>query len=113
MSFEGKVVVVTGAAQGIGKQIALDFAKQKARLVILDVNPQSLILAQKEIASHSECIYYSVDVTVAQEVEEVINKIIDKFSKIDILINNAGITRDNLLLRLSENDWDKVIAVNL
>jgi len=113
MSFAGKVVVVTGAAQGIGKQIALDFAKEKARLVILDVNPQSLNLAQEEISSYSECSAYPVDVTLAQQVEEVINKIIDKFSKIDILINNAGITRDNLVLRLSENDWDKVIAVNL
>ncbi|MBU2044781.1 MAG: 3-oxoacyl-[acyl-carrier-protein] reductase [Candidatus Omnitrophica bacterium] len=113
MNFEGKVVVVTGAAQGIGRQIALDFASQKARLVILDVNPEALALAQKEISSQAECSYYSVDVTAAQQVEEVINKIIDKFSKIDIVVNNAGITRDNLILRLSENDWDKVISVNL
>ena len=113
MSFEGKVVIVTGAAQGIGRQIALDFAKEKATVIILDVNADGLKEAQKELGSHSECVYYSLDVTDNKQVEEIINKIIDKFSKIDIVVNNAGITRDNLVLRLSENDWDKVIAVNL
>jgi len=113
MSFEGKVVVVTGAAQGIGRQIALNFAKLKAKVVILDVVEESLKQAQKELSSHSECLYYVVDVTDSKGVEEALNKIIDNSSKIDILINNAGITRDNLALRLSESDWDKVITVNL
>ncbi|NQT28221.1 MAG: 3-oxoacyl-[acyl-carrier-protein] reductase [Candidatus Omnitrophica bacterium] len=113
MNFKGKVVVVTGAAQGIGRQIALNFAKLKAKVVILDLVEKSLKQAQKELSSHSECLYYVVDVTDSKGVEEALNKIIDNSSKIDILINNAGITRDNLALRLSENDWDKVIAVNL
>ena len=113
MGFEGKVVVVTGAAQGIGRQIALNFAKLKAKVVILDVVEETLKEAQKELSSHSECLYYVVDVTDSKGVEEVINKIIDNSLKIDILINNAGITRDNLALRLSESDWDKVITVNL
>jgi len=113
MNFEGKVVVITGAAQGIGRQIALNFAKLKAKVVILDLVEESLKQAQKELSSHSECLYYVVDVTDSKRVEEALNKIIDNFSKVDILINNAGITRDNLALRLSENDWDKVIAVNL
>jgi len=113
MNFKGKVVVVTGAAQGIGRQIALNFAKLKAKVVILDLVEESLKQAQKELSSHSECLYYVVDVTDSKGVEEALNKIIDNSSKIDILINNAGITRDNLALRLSENDWDKVIAVNL
>ena len=113
MSFEGKVVVVTGAAQGIGRQIALNFAKLKAKVVILDMFEESLKDAQKELSSHSECLYYVVDVTDSKGVEEALNKIIDNSSKIDILINNAGITRDNLALRLSESDWDKVITVNL
>ncbi len=113
MSFEGKVIVVTGAARGIGRQIALHFAKLKAKVVILDVVEDSLKEAQKELSSHSECSYYVVDVTDSKQVEEALNKVIDNSSKIDILINNAGITRDNLALRLSESDWDKVIAVNL
>ncbi len=113
MSFEGKVVVVTGAAQGIGRQIALNFAKLKAKVVILDLVEETLKEAQKELSNHSECLYYVVDVTDSKGVEEALNKIIDNSTKIDILINNAGITRDNLALRLSESDWDKVITVNL
>ena len=113
MSFEGKVVVVTGAAQGIGKQIALDFAKEKAKVVLFDLNQEALIETQGEISAYCESAYYVVDVTDSKQIEDTFNKIIDKFSKIDILINNAGITKDNLTLRLSENDWDKVLTVNL
>jgi 3-oxoacyl-[acyl-carrier protein] reductase len=113
MSLEGKTVLITGAAQGIGRQIALDFAKQKARVVLFDLNEEGLKEAKTELERYSECQYYAIDVTDGQQVEETINKIIDKFSKIDILVNNAGITRDNLTLRLSENDWDKVLGVNL
>jgi len=111
--FQDKVVLVTGAAQGIGKEMALQFAKEKAAVIIFDLNEEALISAQKEIGQYSQCQYYLADVTDSKQVEETINKIIDKFSKIDILINNAGITKDNLVLRLSENDWDKVLSVNL
>ncbi|MCK4912493.1 MAG: 3-oxoacyl-[acyl-carrier-protein] reductase [Candidatus Omnitrophica bacterium] len=113
MNFDGKVVVITGGAQGIGRQIAIDFAKLKAKVVILDVVEEALKEAQEEISSHGECVYYVVDVTNSAQIEETLNKIIDNSLKIDILINNAGITRDNLALRLSESDWDKVITVNL
>jgi len=113
MRFQDKVVLITGAAAGIGKQIALDFAKEKATVVIFDLSEEALREAQKEIGALSQCHYFVVDVTNNGQVEEAINKIIDKFSKIDILINNAGITKDNLALRLSENDWDKVLTVNL
>ena len=113
MSLEGKVVIVTGAAQGIGKQIALDFAKNKAKVVILDLNEEGLKRTKEELDSYSESVYYSVDITDSAQVGGAINKIIDKFLKVDILVNNAGITKDNLVLRLSENDWDKVLTVNL
>ena len=113
MSLEGKIAVITGAAQGIGRQIALDFAKNKAKVVILDLNEEGLRDAQTQIGAYSECTYYPVNVTDGSQLGEVINKIIDKFAKIDILVNNAGITKDNLALRLSESDWDKVITVNL
>ena len=113
MRFQDKVVIVTGGAQGIGKEIALHFAKEKATVVIFDLNEVQLEEAVKELKIHSQVLALKVDVTNLSDVEINVNKIIDNFKRVDILINNAGITKDNLLLRLSENDWDKVIAVNL
>jgi len=113
MRFQDKVVIITGGAQGIGKEIALGFAKEKAKVAILDVNEAQLQEAVGELKNHSEATWVKADVTNFEEVEKNINKIIDIFGRVDILINNAGITRDNLLLRLSESDWDKVLAVNL
>ncbi|MCM8787393.1 MAG: 3-oxoacyl-[acyl-carrier-protein] reductase [Candidatus Omnitrophica bacterium] len=113
MRFENKVVLVTGGAQGIGKEIAYSFAKEKAKVVIFDVNEEILNLTVKELSAYSQTIGFIVDVTDFESVEKNVNKIIDKFGRLDILVNNAGITKDNLLLRLSSDDWDKVLAVNL
>jgi len=113
MRFQDKVVIVTGGAQGIGKEIALQFAKEKATIVIFDLNDALLEETTKELKAYSQALALKVDVTNMVEVEINVNKIIDNFKRVDILVNNAGITKDNLLLRLSENDWDKVIAVNL
>jgi 3-oxoacyl-[acyl-carrier protein] reductase len=113
MEVQGKVAVITGAAQGIGKEIATVLARNKAKIALLDVNEESLAQTAKELSQYSEVIRFSVDVTQLSQVQDCINKIVDKFSRVDILVNNAGITRDNLILRLSENDWDKVLDVNL
>ncbi|MDP2924312.1 MAG: 3-oxoacyl-[acyl-carrier-protein] reductase [Candidatus Omnitrophota bacterium] len=113
MRFQGKVALVTGGAQGIGKEIVLQFSKEGAKLVIFDVNEESLSQAAKDLSAYCEVLALKVDVTSLEEVEKNINKIIDNFGRVDILVNNAGITRDNLLLRLSESDWDKVLSVNL
>ena len=113
MRFQERVVLVTGGAQGIGKEIALHFAKEKALVVIFDLNEAQLEETAKELKAYSQVLALKVDVTNMAEVEINVNKIIDNFKRVDILVNNAGITKDNLLLRLSENDWDKVIAVNL
>ena len=113
MRFDGKIVVVTGGAQGIGKEIALQFAKEKAKLVLFDVNEEVLDAAVSELKGYCQVEGVKVNVTVLKEVELAINKVIDNFGRVDILVNNAGITRDNLVMRLSESDWDSVIAVNL
>ncbi len=113
MSMEGKVVVVTGAAQGIGKEISTAFAKEKAKVALLDVNEESLAKTTEELSKCSEITHFCVDVTKLADVQDCINKVVDKLGRVDILVNNAGITRDNLLLRLSESDWDKVLGVNL
>jgi len=110
-----KVAIVTGAAQGIGKAIALTLAKEGAKIMLWDINLEEAEKISKEITQFHqvETFAYKVNVSNYSEVEEAVKKILDKFSKIDILINNAGITRDNLILRMSEDEWDQVLAVNL
>jgi len=114
MRLKDKVALVTGAGQGIGKEIALLFAREGAQIALCDVNPESLALARQEISAQGrEALDIVADVTDFAQVEEMVNKILDKFKRIDILVNNAGITRDNLLLRLADSDWDAVLKVNL
>ncbi|HAJ56822.1 MAG TPA: 3-oxoacyl-[acyl-carrier-protein] reductase [Candidatus Omnitrophica bacterium] len=114
MKLEGKVALITGGARGIGREIALLFAGEGADIAICDVNKEVAAATAKEIeALGRRALSFETDVTVFKQVEEMMNIILDNFKHIDILVNNAGITRDNLLLRMSEEDWDKVLAVNL
>ena len=114
MLLKDKVALVTGGARGIGRQIALVFAKEGADIALCDVNAQTLAVTQKEIeALGRKAITGVVDVTKSAAVDSFVQKTLDKFAKIDILVNNAGITKDGLLVRMSESDWDAVIAVNL
>ena len=113
LDFKDKVVIVTGGAQGIGKSISEEFARRKAKIVIFDVKEDVLAETQKELSSYSSVDSFLVDVTDFFQVEDAIKKVIDKHSRVDILVNNAGITKDNIILRLSEEEWDKVLAVNL
>jgi 3-oxoacyl-[acyl-carrier protein] reductase len=114
MRLEGKVALVTGAARGIGREIALVLAKEGADCVIWDVNAVEAEKTAKDIETLGrKALSGQIDVTDFIQVEGGINKILDKFNKIDILVNNAGITRDNLLMRMSEADLDLVIKVNL
>ncbi|MFC1509533.1 3-oxoacyl-[acyl-carrier-protein] reductase [Candidatus Omnitrophota bacterium] len=114
VSLEGKIALITGGARGIGKEIALSFAREGANIAICDVNLEEANKAAKEIeALGREVLVFKADVTSSVDVQAMVDKILDKFKKLDILINNAGITKDGLVLRMSEEDWDKVIAVNL
>lgn len=114
MKLKGRVAVVTGGARGIGRQIALLFAKEGADIAICDVNAEILGQTAKEIESLGRGVVTGVvDVTKPDQVDAFVQKTLDKFKKIDILVNNAGITRDGLLVRMSEADWDLVLAVNL
>lgn len=109
-----KIALITGAAQGIGKEIALCFARQGADMALVDVARDSLESTRAEIEQQGrKCLALPVDVSNTDEVAACVNKCIDSFGRIDILVNNAGITRDNLLLRMSTEEWDSVIAVNL
>ena len=111
---EGKLAIITGGARGIGKEIAVLFAKEGANIAICDVNLEEAEKTAKEIQDLGrESLAFKVDVTDQSQIQGMVDKILDKFNKIEIRINNAGITKDNLLLRMSEEEWDKVIAVNL
>jgi 3-oxoacyl-[acyl-carrier protein] reductase len=112
---DGKVAVITGAARGIGRAIALEFAKQGANIAFTDIrldeNMQSL---ENEItAAGRKAKGFASDASSFQDCEKTVDEIIKEFGTIDVLINNAGITRDNLMLRMSEDEWDLVIKVNL
>lgn len=114
MELEGKVALVTGAAQGIGKAIAMLLAKNGADVIVSDINLEKAIETSKEIeAVGRRSIAIKVDVSKSEEVENMVERIISEFGRIDILVNNAGITRDKLILRMTEEDWDQVIDVNL
>ena len=114
MRLEGKVALITGGARGIGQAIGMAFAKEGADIVVADVNMEIAQKTASEIeALGRKVLALDMDVTNYEKVEEGINKILDKFGKVDILVHNAGITKDNLLLRMSQAEWDAVINVNL
>lgn len=112
---EKKVAIVTGAAQGIGKSIVRKLASEGANCVIVDIDLPTAEITAKEISSefNIETLVFKVDVTNFNEVQNCVEETVKKFNKIDILVNNAGITKDNLLIKMTEEEWDKVLDVNL
>lgn len=114
MNFSGRVTIVTGASQGIGEAIASELAMEGAEIVLIDVQKEKLDeVAQRIGEKKGRAVSYYSDVSRLDQVEKIIESIIQKHKKIDHLVNNAGITRDNLLMRMKEEDWDTVLAVNL
>lgn len=115
MGLSGKVALITGSARGIGKAIALELANHGANIVINDILIENEINKTLEEIKQStnKAIGIRADITKLDEVENMVKEIINKFGRIDVLINNAGITRDSLLIRMKEGDWDAVINVNL
>jgi 3-oxoacyl-[acyl-carrier protein] reductase len=111
-----RVVVITGGSRGIGRRTALKFAAEKARLVLLHYDADDSaadetlqMLADKGVEAES----HRVDVSSYEAANDMLQEIHGRLKRIDVLINNAGITRDTLLLRMKEDDWDAVIKVNL
>ncbi len=114
-NLKGKTAIITGAARGIGRQIAVSFAREGADVAFTDLkideNMQSL---EKELAALGvKGKGYASDASNYTQTDEVVDQIVKDFGKVDILINNAGITRDTLLMRMDEETWDLVIKVNL
>ncbi|MDP8262589.1 MAG: 3-oxoacyl-[acyl-carrier-protein] reductase [Candidatus Ancaeobacter aquaticus] len=115
MLLKDKVAVVTGGAQGIGKAISERLAAEGAAIAVCDINEEIARITAQKLASSKgiKAAGYKVNVVNENEVLECVNKILDNFGRIDILINNAGVTRDGLLIRMKEEDWDLVLNVNL
>jgi len=112
--FDGKVALITGSARGIGKSIARLFAEQGAQVVIADIIQEDINSTVNEFISEGlKAAGFQCNITSEEEVENFMKDIYQQFGSIDILINNAGITADTLLIRMKNIDWDKVINVNL
>ena len=111
---ENKVALITGGTRGIGKAIAKKFAENGYDLIINYVSENTdLEKIKKDINSNNEILFVRANVGDFNSCEELVKKAIEKFGKIDVLVNNAGITRDNLIMRMKEEDFDKVINTNL
>lgn len=110
-----KIAIVTGGAQGIGKSIVRKLASEGANCVIVDVDIQNAENTAKEVREefNVETLVFKVDVSNFQEVQNCVDETFKKFGRIDILVNNAGITKDNLILKMTEEEWDKVLDINL
>ncbi|MBQ2614501.1 MAG: 3-oxoacyl-[Clostridia bacterium] len=118
MEFQNQTVIVTGSTQGIGREIALKFGQEGANVVVNGIDTPS----QKELAEQvcqeiieagGKAVYFLGDISKAEEAKKLVAFALESFTKIDVIVNNAGITRDNLIMRMSEEDWDSVLAVNL
>ena len=112
---EKKVAIITGGSRGIGKEIAKKFAKENYNLVINYVSEKTNTeeLKKEFEALGAEVLFIKTNVTSYEECEKMAKDAINKFGKIDVLVNNAGVTKDSLLLRMKEEDFDTVINVNL
>ena len=113
-NLEGKVAIVTGAGRGIGQQIAKKLAENGAKVAVVDLKPEwceeTVALVK---AAGSDAIGLGCNVAESAEVDATVKAVIEKFGTVDIMVNNAGITKDGLLMRMSDADWDAVLNVNL
>lgn len=114
MVFKGQVSIVTGGARGIGRAIAENLAAKGVNIIIGDINIEEAKEACLRITEYGvKAKALSLDVTREEDVKDKFSGVVEEFGRIDILVNNAGITRDGLILRMKEEDWDRVIDVNL
>jgi 3-oxoacyl-[acyl-carrier protein] reductase len=111
---EGKIAIVTGAGRGIGKAIAVELAREGADLALCgrQIDPLNATAAEIQ-ALGRRALVVSTDVSDAAAVDAFVTQVVTHYGKIDIMVNNAGVTRDKLLIRMSDEDWDEVMRINL
>lgn len=114
MRLEGKVSLVTGGGRGIGKEMGIRFAREGSEVVIWDVALEEALVVGSEIEKLGRrAVVMNVDVSKYGEVSQKMDEVLNAMGRVDVLVNNAGVTRDGLILRMSEEDWDLVMDVNL
>ena len=113
MRLKDKVCIITGAARGIGKATAIKFSLNGAKVVICDLDDSVVQTAVRELSQYGEVTGFAVDVTKPEEIRHMVEEVIQKLGKIDVLINNAGITADSTLMKMTAEQFDRVIDVNL
>ncbi len=110
--YDGRVAIVTGAARGIGAGTARRFAEEGAAVAVLDLDESAAAETAAGLGA-TQAVGVACDVSDADAVEGAVQRVVDELGGLDVLVNNAGITRDNLLFKMSEDDWDSVLAVHL
>jgi 3-oxoacyl-[acyl-carrier protein] reductase len=113
MRLENKVAIITGAGSGIGRETAILFAKEGANVVVADMNERAGEETVAEIKKNGEGIFAKLDVSSREQSKQMVKTTLEKYGRIDVLINNAGIVQDAFLSKMTEEQWDKVINVNL
>jgi 3-oxoacyl-[acyl-carrier protein] reductase len=113
MRLKGKIVLITGGLNGLGREAALVFARESARVAVCDLPRDGSELMATIQEQGGKSFYASADVSRSSQVEAMVGAVLQRFGAIDVLINNAGITRDATLMKMSVEQWDQVIAVNL
>ena len=113
MRLENKVVIITGAGSGIGRETALLFAKEGAKVVVADVNENGGEETVAQIKKNGEGFFVKLDVTNREQSVQMAKTTLEKYGRIDVLINNAGIVQDAFVSKMTEQQWDKVIDINL
>jgi len=113
IDLSGKVAVVTGGSRGIGQAIASRFSQSGAHVALIDIDESGAKQTARELTGSGKCVGLGADVSNAEQISTALNEAETQLGPIDILVNNAGLTRDGLLIRMSEDDWDLVLDVNL
>lgn len=113
MRLENKVVIITGAGAGIGKETALLFSREGAKVVVADIDEKGGKETVAQIKKQGEAFFFKLDVTNREQSKKMVEETLGKYSRIDVLINNAGIAQDALVRKMTEEQWDRVVNINL